>query len=205
MFDYTRDILSKTWSDIKKIDFICHALLYAIGVAVPIYSIIFNKGSLILNICLLIFGAVSLTLYLVYYDTDDKGEKKKLKAKRKKTKRAKKFIGRLSDLYKVVMLIYSICFATIDPSPITVLLSAFTVIIFIIKVILDIIVALVKKRITLIKNSFSEDWDIIQSSLNPVNLIKRMRGEEPERKSNLSEQDRIYLEDYIDEQKTAKK
>ena len=205
MFDYTRAVLSKTWSDIKKINLIFHVLFYAIGIVAPIYFIIFNKGALILNICLLIFGAVSLTLYLVYYDTDDKAEKKKLKSKRKKVKNIRKYVSRISDLYKVVMLIYSICFATIDPSPITVLLSAFTVIIFIIKVILDIIVSVINKRITLIKNSFSEDWDIIQSSLNPVNLIKRMKGEEPERKSNLSEQDRIYLDDYIDEQKTAKK
>ena len=205
MFDYTRAVLSKTWSDIRKINLIFHVLFYALGIVAPICSILLNKGALILNIFLLIFGAVSLTLYLVYYDTNDKSEKKKLKAKHKKVKNVRKYVSRFSNLYKVVMIVYSVSFATANTSLISVLASALTIIIFIINVILDIIVSVVMKRINLIKNSFREDCESITSNLNPVNLIKRMKGEEPAHKSSLSESDRIYLEDYIDEQKKAKK
>ena len=88
MLDYTRAVMAKTVSDIKRISFYAHIIFYILGILIPIYNIFTINGFLPLHIASLCLSVFLMTLYIIYRDAEDKKEKKALKVKRKKVKKA---------------------------------------------------------------------------------------------------------------------
>ena len=202
MFDYTKAALSKTVSDIKKISFYSHILFYLGGIVISVYNIFMTKGFLPVHIASLCLSISLMTIYIIYRDTDDKKEKKAFKAKKKKVKKA---VKALSRIYIIACTVYAISFTASEVSIISILLAVFAVIMLIITAVFELIKWVIEKRVNMLINAVKEDADLA----NPINrvggFLRRVKREETTRKSHLSENDKIILDDYIEEQYTSKK
>ena len=204
MLDYTRAAILKTISDIKTIVFVSTILVYISGIIIPVYNLLFFKEPLILHIVSLCLSVAVLVLYLVYRDTGDKKEKKKLKVKRKQVKKANKKIGLVCRAYTVLCTGYAVLVLGEEISVFSILITLFTVITLIISIIFALVKWVILRRVHMIYNAFREDF----APLNPVNgvgnIIRRIKGEPVVNRSHLSDDDREILKDYIDERYSTK-
>ena len=204
MLDYTKAAILKTVSDIKNIAFISRLLFYIAGIAIPVYNILFSRGLLILHIVSLCLSVSVLVLYLVYRDTDDKKEKKKLKVKRKQVKKARKKVNFVCRAYTILCTGYAVFVLGEEFSAISLLITLFAILALFISIIFELVKWVIMKRANMIYSAIREDL----SPLNPVkgigNIIKKMKGESVEKDLYLSDSDRKILNDYIDEQYSTK-
>lgn len=204
MLDYTKAAVSKTISDIKNIAFVSRLLFYIVGIVIPIYNILFAEELLVLHIVSLCLSVAVLILYLVYRDTDDKKEKKKLKVKRKQVKKANKTVKLICRAYTVLCAGYAVFVLGEEFSAFSMLITLFAIITLIISVIFELVKWVISRRAHMIYNAFREDL----APLNPVNgvgnIIRRIKGEPVVNRSHLSDSDREILEDYIDEHYSTK-
>lgn len=204
MLDYTKAAVSKTISDIKNIAFVSRLLFYISGIIIPVYNLLFLKEPLVLHIVSLCLSVAVLILYLVYRDTDDKREKKKLKVKRKQVKKANKTVKLICRAYTVLCAGYAVFVLGEEFSAFSMLITLFAIITLIISVIFELVKWVISRRAHMIYNAFREDL----APLNPVNgvgnIIRRIKGEPVVNRSHLSDSDREILEDYIDEHYSTK-
>lgn len=204
MLDYTKAAVSKTISDIKNIAFVSRLLFYISGIIIPVYNLLFLKEPLVLHIVSLCLSVAVLILYLVYRDTDDKREKKKLKVKRKQVKKANKTVKLICRTYTVLCAGYAVLVLGEEISAFSMLITLFAIITLIISVIFELVKWVISRRAHMIYNAFREDL----APLNPVNgvgnIIRRIKGESVVNRSHLSDSDREILEDYIDEHYSTK-
>lgn len=204
MLDYTKAAILKTVSDIKKISFCSHMLFYLAGIVIPIYNIFATKGFLPLHIFSLCLSVFLLIFYLIYREVDNKEKKESIRKKRKKLKRIKRTVNRISYCYFVSCSVYAICFATTDFKPMSMILTVFAIFMLMVIIVFDLFRWVIERRLNLFINAVKEDV----SNANPINsakdFIKRIKGEEPDRHSHLSDKDRIILDDYIDDFSSSK-
>ena len=123
MFGKTGSVISKTISDIKNIAFISRLVFYIFGIIIPIYNILVFRGWLLLHIVSLCVSVVMLTLFLIYNDTNDKQQRKAIKAKRKSLRKIKKWVRRVNNLYILLCTVYAICVVNTEISLISLFLT----------------------------------------------------------------------------------
>lgn len=205
MFDHTGSVISKTISDVKRIAYVSRLTFYIFGIVIPIYNILVFRGWLLLHIISLCVSVAMLTLFLIYSDTEDKAQKKALRAKRKNLRKAKKWIRRISNFYIILCTVYAICVVNTKLSLISLLLTVIALISLTISILFDVIGIIIERRVKAIKEALKEDFNDINPVNGVVNIIRRIRGERGGVKSRRSGKDDIIIDDYTDESFTAKK
>jgi len=204
MFDYTRSAISKIISDIKNVVFISRLIFYRLGIVIPIYNISFSVGFLPLHIASLCISVAMLILFLVYRDTDDKKQRKTIKAKRKNLKKVKRWVNRLSNLYVVLCTVYAVCVINTDVSPLSLLLAVFAIISLIISILLELIRVIAEKRLYAIEAALKNDINA-SPIMGIINIIRKVKGIHSARSSVRKAKDDIIVDDYTDESFTSRK
>lgn len=204
MFGKTGSVISKTISDIKNVVFISRLIFYGLGIVIPIYNISFSVGFLPLHIASLCISVAMLILFLVYRDTDDKKQRKTIKAKRKNLKKVKRWVNRLSNLYVVLCTVYAVCVINTDMSPLSLLLAVFAIISLIISILFELIRMIAEKRLCVIEAALKNDINA-SPIMGIINIIRKVKGIHSERSSGRKAKDDIIVDDYTDESFTSRK
>lgn len=205
MFDHTGSVISKTISDVKRIAYVSRLTFYIFGIVIPIYNILVFRGWLLLHIVSLCVSVVMLTLFLIYNDTNDKQQRKAIKAKRKSLRKIKKWVRRVNNLYILLCTVYAICVVNTEISLISLFLTVIALISLTISILFDVIGIIIERRVKAIKEALKEDFNDINPVNGVVNIIRRIRGERGDVKSRRSGKDDIIIDDYTDESFTSRK
>lgn len=205
MFGKTGSVISKTISDIKNIAFISRLVFYIFGIIIPIYNILVFRGWLLLHIVSLCVSVVMLTLFLIYNDTNDKQQRKAIKAKRKSLRKIKKWVRRVNNLYILLCTVYAICVVNTEISLISLFLTVIALISLAISILFDVVRMIIESRIKAIKEAFKEDLNDINPVNRAANVIRKIRGEQSSVKSRCPGKDDIIIDDYTDESFTSRK
>ena len=203
MFDYTKTLFHKTVDDfyrIANVFTICTQIIY---IGYLVYATIASTGIFITNLIMLIISSA----YFIFFCVALSYEKlKKNKRIRKYIKSYYKLAKHLIQLVVISVSVYNLVSSTTsDVITIPMLVTAVMIFTFIIQVILEAICAILSARVNLFIEAFKADMEPLKKPIDTVNgLINRIKGNEPEEKSEPSRARRL-LDTIVHKKKNADK
>lgn len=182
MFKYTRAAIDIVISDIKRY---CNLFKYASIFCTIIYlgySIFYKSGNFVINIILL----VSLLTYSIFEFIT---HKKDLKLLKRIVRRSYKIIKFTTKGFTLAVMLYSIYMASVNASPISIILATLMIIMWVLQLLFEVIVEIANSKKDLIVAGFDKDMENLKKPVTTVNnFIKKIKGEELVNENNPSKE-----------------
>lgn len=200
MLDYTRSAVSKIVEDFKAFLHIYTIVVQSIYLAYLIYSIAVGAGIVFISVALLVICTAYFVFYLVAHDRiNDSVEKIARKTRTWLLLAVKAFTLGVS--------IYNIYAASTHVTPVSVTLAALTALSWIIQILVELLAKFIENRASLLIEGLKADFEGVSKTCSTVsNVIKRIKGEEVEKKEELPPtKHRLILDERVRQEREEKK
>ena len=173
-FKYTKAAIGLIIEDIKKIALILKYISLVFTTAYFIFVIVIGIGNLYVNIAL-------ASLFIIYsiFDLITYGNRRKHRKLRKHGRKIYRYIGLVIRAVGLGATLYGLVIATYNVSAFAIIATILSIIFWIMNIILEVIIILVERRISVLKDSISEDVETITAPVTKTkNFFRRIKGEE---------------------------
>ena len=181
MFDYTKEALGLTVTDLKKFVSGCTIVSNVLYIGYLIYALAVGAGSTFLNILL---GVVALAYFVIYLFTF-RSQSKTVRKIRRAARHYAVWIKIGIKAFTLTIAVYGFYAASTHFTPISVMLTSFMAIIWVGQILVELVCHYVENRINLFKTALDADVEGVSDKVRAVsNVFKRIRGEEIEEKDD---------------------
>jgi hypothetical protein len=204
MFDYTKEALSLTVSDLKRFLKVFTVASNVLYISYLIYALCVGAGQTFANIILL--SVVSS--YFVFYLCTLSLEGDKMKKLRTRIRRITVWFKIGIKALTLSIAIYGFYAASTHFTPVSVMLTSLVAIIWIGQIFIEIVCYYIENRINLFKTALDADFEGINEAKRRVgNVVKILRGEETVKKDSTlsSSKTRRKLDSLVKETRDSEK
>ena len=176
MFDYTREAIGTTISEIRRFSVGYTVLANLVFIAYLIYAICVGAGLIAVNIVL----AALVFCYLAFYIATYKTAKKQTKAVRRTVRHWLAWTKILAKALTLGISLYGIYLTTTHTTPISLIVTTLTCISWVGQVAVELVCLYLEAKLNLFKAAIEADFEGGIKIANTVgNVYKRFVGEEP--------------------------
>ena len=199
MLDYTHVAGRKIYNDVRRISLVCNVLTQLFYIFYLVYAIGAGVGIFYANLTMLILSSAYFAFF-VYNQVY--GKKTTLT---KAVKDVFKWSKRVVKLLNLVIMVYGIVYTSVEPDPLSVILTVLMAVLWIADILLEITVTIVKGWCNLLFESLKADVEFITKPATSVgNFFKKLSGKEVEEPTPPTKQ-RLYLDELVEEFRNEKR
>ena len=201
MLKYTRAAVSRIVIDIRLLAHIANVVMQSLMIAYLVFSILTERGSLLINAILSALTAANLVFYLITYRRSGR-EAKRLRKRVSRTYVAAKLMVNIVPLASIG---YSVYVGAQDVTSLALVLTPLMIILWILQVVFNLSRVYIENRAALFMDGIEMDMEFIKKPLAGVkNRIHDFFGEEREDERPISDKNRIMLEKHAEKREAER-
>lgn len=160
MFKHTRQAINKIGKDIKFIKWIFSYGFNILMIAYLVFALCVSLGNTMVNAILLVLTVLFFVFSGVYSKKElSKKEQKLQKEKLCKVKRAIRISKLVARTYSLGLVFYCMYFATVTPSPISIILTTLSLFCWVASVVMEILIFIFEKEKELFFGGLEKDFE----------------------------------------------
>lgn len=174
MLDYTKVAVNQIEKDVKTISFVASVVTQLIYIAYLVYTLFAKTGIFWVNLVLLVLS-VAYTAFYIYATKQEmkNGVKRTIRMVYKRCKQ-------LIRLYTLGIMVYGLCLAADNASPLSVVFAVLMLVSFVADILIELFAKYFVSRTDLLLEALKADFESATKPVRTVgNFFKKLTGNEP--------------------------